>query len=872
MARTPLFCIVLAVSLLIAADAPGQPNGRRSLRGHVPAAAARSAALGRLDAARRLRLAVGLPLRDPAALDELLGQLYDPGSPQYRRFLTPDEFTARFGPTEQQYQTLIDFARTNGLTIAGTAGNRAILDVSGSVADIERVFGVTLRLYRHPSEARNFFAPDREPTVDAGLPILDISGLDDFVIPHPMNLKATPLSQVVSGATPYAGSMGGYYIGNDFRAAYAPGVALTGTGQSVGLFELDGYDASDIASYESLAGLTNSPLPTLQNLLVDSVSGNPGYSGMPGAVTEVTLDIEMTMAMAPGLSKVIVYEGNSPDDVLNCMATNNQARQLSSSWGFSVDATTETLFQRFAAQGQSFFQASGDSGAWSSGATPPSDSTNLTIVGGTDLSTSSTNGPWSGETTWSGSSGGVSTIYSIPAWQQGVSMASNQGSTVKRNAPDVAMVADQIFIVTGGSQQVASGTSVSTPLWAAFTALVNQQAAAAGRPAVGFVNPAIYSIGKGPGYAADFHDITTGNNFNAGSPSRFSAVAGYDLCTGWGTPNGINLIVNLATPDFLGVLPGAGFSASGAPGGPFTPSSLAFTLTNSGAASLTWSMSNLPPWLVASPASGTLAAGAGTGVTVSLNAYASTLAPGQYSATVAAVDVATGVAQFRTFSLAVTAPQTVQNGGFETGDFSNWTLVGSDYPDNFVFPANNWVIPHSGTNVAMLGQQGLPLGTLSQTLTTVPGQVYLLSFWLDSPDGLTPNAFQASWNGSTLLNLANLPTLGWTNPVFLVSAAGTSSILQFGFRNDNSYLGLDDVSVVPVTPPVFLVALSPGNAVGFTWNAMSGLAYQVQYTTNLSQPDWINLGGPIQATNGFLNASDTIGSGPHRFYRLFLLP
>ena len=86
------------------------------------------------------------------------------------------------------------------------------------------------------------------------------------------------------------------------------------------------------------------------------------------------------------------------------------------------------------------------------------------------------------------------------------------------------------------------GTSCAAPLWAGFTALVNQQAAAAGQATVGFLNPALYAIGKGASYTSNFHDITTGNNFSSSSPSKFSAVAGYDLCTGWGTPNGTNLI------------------------------------------------------------------------------------------------------------------------------------------------------------------------------------------------------------------------------------------------------------------------------------------------------------------------------------------
>ena len=158
------------------------------------------------------------------------------------------------------------------------------------------------------------------------------------------------------------------------------------------------------------------------------MSGNPGYSGVHNAETEVTLDIDMAIAMAPGLSSVIVYEGSSPNDVLNCMATNDAAKQLSCSWSFGINSTTENIFQTYQTQGQSFFAASGDNGAYSRQESPsPCDDPNVTIVGGTSLSTSSTNGPWSSETTWSGSSGGISTSYAIPNYQTNVSVAPEPG-------------------------------------------------------------------------------------------------------------------------------------------------------------------------------------------------------------------------------------------------------------------------------------------------------------------------------------------------------------------------------------------------------------------------------------------------------------
>jgi subtilase family serine protease len=150
---------------------------------------------------------------------------------------------------------------------------------------------------------------------------------------------------------------------------------------------------------------------------------------------------------------------------------------------------------------------------------------------------------WYGGGGYWGSSGGISTRSSIPVYQQGISMASNAGSTTQRNVPDVALTATGIWVnYFHGLSGSFGGTSCAAPLWAGFTALVNQQAANNGQPSVGFMNPALYQIAKGSAYASCFHDITSGNSFSAGSPSEFSAVAGYDLCTGLGTPNGMNLI------------------------------------------------------------------------------------------------------------------------------------------------------------------------------------------------------------------------------------------------------------------------------------------------------------------------------------------
>jgi hypothetical protein len=800
---------------------------RQMLPGHRPVAWLRLAPGDRVPSTNHLRLAIGLPLRNAEALTNLLRELYDPASNRYRQYLTPEQFTASFGPTEKDYQATIAFAQANGLTVTGIHPNRVLLNVDGSVGDIERAFRVKLRTYPHPTEVRTFFAPDSEPSVELGVAVLHISGLDNFTIPRPMNLQPMPAGESSLGTPRLGSGPNGAFMGRDFRAAYVPDTTLTGAGQSLGLFELDGYYASDIAAYKSQAELPDVPL---ENVLVDGFNGIPRGRGPGTGNEEVALDIEMAISMAPGLARVLVYEGSPTasgaglNNILNRMATDNRARQLSCSWGFDIDANTQQIFQQYAAQGQSFFLAAGDNGAFAGPPQQPSDNPYITVVGGTVLTTSSS-GAWASESVWNGSGGGISATYPLPDWQQGLDMSRNQGSTAMRNLPDVAMVGRNIWLLADrGGALAVNGTSISAPLWAGFTALVNEQAAANGQPSVGFVNPALYAIGKGASYLTSFRDITTGNNTNSDSPDRFFAVPGYDLCTGWGSPNGTNLINALLAlpPDALLVTSPLGFTALGPAGGPFNVTALTYSLTNLGSAPLNWTLVNTSAWLTVTPANGSLTPGGPTAtVPVMLNSAASNLLLGTYSATVSFLNQNSGAAQARQFSLLV------GNAGFETGDFGNWTF-NADSSVNFVnsidrgqFRGGNTTIPgvadelfvHSGIYGAFLGQN-TSLGFISQAVPTEPGQSYLVSFWLSNPTNGVPNEFRATWGSTVLFDQIDLDHFGWTNLQFSTTATDTSTVLEFAFRNDLNAFGLDDVQVQRVTTVAPAIALSGNLAFG----------------------------------------------------------
>jgi subtilase family serine protease len=531
-----------ATLCLAAATAQESLRLRPILTSHVPEAVARRVApvVGHLPAAQRLSLAISLPLRNEADLDSVLEQIYDPQSSSFHKYLSVQEFADRFGPTATDQAAVVRFAEANGLTVIEKAGNRMVVDVEGPASSIENAFHVALGVFQHPTENRTFYAPDREPTVDLDVPVLHISGLDNFTLPRAKNVKTTVDASTVksTGSGP-----GGQFIGSDMRAAYYGSGSLNGAGQSVGLFEFAGYQVSDVNTYfKNLHQSLNVP--------IRGVSVNGASLTCPPQScddSEQALDIEMAIAMAPGLSQVVVYVGNSDVSIFNQMASDNTSKTLSCSWGWSDNETLlDPIFKEMAAQGQTVFVASGDQGSSTAADVVwPADDPYIVSVGGTDLTTKTAGGAWSSETGWNGSAGMPSkNNIPIPSYQKlaGVVTTANKASKTLRNIPDVAAESNtnqySCFdgICTGGS----GGTSYAAPQWAAFTAMINQQAVSKGKATVGFLNPALYAIGTGKSFSSDFHDILSGSN------GKYSAVKGFDLVTGWGSPNGANLINALA--------------------------------------------------------------------------------------------------------------------------------------------------------------------------------------------------------------------------------------------------------------------------------------------------------------------------------------
>ena len=598
MNRRLVVFLLTAVAFVSGVNVVCQAESQSLLTRHVREATLNGQAplVGRLPVTQSMQIDVVLALRHQPELEDFLKELYDPLSSSYRHFVTPSEFTARFGPSQEDYDAVVGFAKANGFTVLGGSRDSMELQLKGSVAVIEKAFHVTMGVYQHPTENRTFYAPDREPTADLPFQLWHISGLDNYSIPRPALVHSDfqVKSETVKGSCP-----GSTYCGSDMRAAYYGSGPLNGDGQTLGLLEYSGYDIADLNNYFKNTGQTdNVPVIGISTDGTDLFCENGSNCD-----AEQILDMTQSISMAPAMAGLYVYVGSTDTAILGAMSTNSPLNaQLSASWTWSPPdpSTDDPYFMKFSAQGQNYFNAAGDSGSYSPLGEPtwPSLSQYVTCVGGTDLQTTGPGGAWASETAWVDGGGGWTSggDLTIPAWQQlpGVIDAANKGSTKYRNAPDVSAESNFDFYVceNGKCGGGWGGTSFATPMWAGFLALVNQQLVEGGSPTLGFINPAVYNIGVSSNYDSDFHDITSGSN-------GYPAVTGYDLATGWGSPTGPNLINALA-----GAV-GPSFALSASPGsvtiiqGNSGTSTITVTPENGFSGSVTLSASGLPSGVTA---------------------------------------------------------------------------------------------------------------------------------------------------------------------------------------------------------------------------------------------------------------------------------
>jgi hypothetical protein len=779
-------CLIqwLGISLILALAASGQAQVARVVPGHVVSVTRQLPAVDELPATNRLHLFLGLPLRNQFELNALLEDLHDPASTNFHHWLTPEDFTGRFGPTEEDYQKVVHYAGQHGFTVTHTHANRMMVNVDAPVSEIEKTFQIKLHRYQHPTESRLFYAPDSEPTVETNIPILHIAGLDNYSLPHRFNTPLRPLATGTNSIVAYASGSGpgGNFMGKDFRTAYVPGVTNTGAGQYIAIVDVGGpYYPLDVYMYETNAGLSTNTVVT--NILT---SGGTGIA--PTNIIdegEEVLDIDMAMSMAPGAT-ILNYEGEG-HNVFNQIAIDNKAKQMTLSYGFGIDAIIQQIFQQFVAQGQAMSQASGDGGADLDGGTGLTGAPYSTIVGGVSLATSGAGGPWQSNPTWGGSGGGISG-YGIPTWQQGINMTTNLGSVSFRNYPDVAMPADNIFTVYKDGTVIGGtgGTSAASPLWAGFMALVNQQAATEGKPAVGFINPAIYAIGKGSHtiYTNCFHDVTTGNTFNGHNALRYQAYPGYDLCTGWGTPMGSNTITALAgagTNDFVFYPSQAVFTLL--PGGSAN-GTITMTGMNGLAGSASFSISGFPSAITAAVAPITT-----TNATSFTLATTSNTVPGSYSGTL------TGTLGGLTHAVALTVvvnrpvpgsgPVNLAQFYNRTGIYTDGQTFGSGIDSSGYAFSGNLLGRNLSWNGLLfgLGAPNIPdvVYCAGQTINLTAGRFNTLQMLATGVQGSQTGIFTITYTDNSSLTVTQQFS-DWANPQ---SYPGESTVVTMPYRDSS---------------------------------------------------------------------------------------
>ncbi|EIL97235.1 S53 family peptidase [Rhodanobacter thiooxydans] len=486
-----------------------QPPGAHYLGRHAPDAS----------------LDVTLVLRRRSPLDMV--------APPSSQAIRHADFEARYGVDPDDLDRLRSFGRQHGLQELACEPARRTLHLRGTVQALQRAFGVQLGRYELTSGGVVYVGSAQAPTLPDPA-VIAVLGLDRRPVARPHFRVAQ--AQPVNTYTPL--QVGQLY---DFPAG------ADGSGQVIAIIELGGgYRQADLDTYFSSLGLAT---PAITAVSIASGSNQPGGA----ADAEVMLDIEIAGALAPAAKLAVYFAPNTDQGFYNAISqaahdSSLPATAMSISWGAPEDSwvtasrdAMETALEDAAALGVTVTAAAGDSGS-SDGASDgqphvdfPAASPSVLACGGTKLLASG--GAISSEVTWNetaanegATGGGVSAVFALPAWQAGAAVPATAGGFAGRGVPDVAGNADPLtgYAVRVDSQdEVVGGTSAVAPLWAALVARLGQQL---GHP-LGAVQAALYDLG-----GAAFHDITQGDN------GSYAAGAGWDACTGLGSPDGQALL------------------------------------------------------------------------------------------------------------------------------------------------------------------------------------------------------------------------------------------------------------------------------------------------------------------------------------------
>ncbi|KVF80263.1 peptidase S53 [Burkholderia vietnamiensis] len=487
-----------------------------------------------MSATAPVHIALVLKLNDQAGLKHFLQQARTAGSASFGAVLTSAQIAAQYAPTSGQVAIVKDYLSGKGFTNIKVAGNNMMVEADAPASVVSDVFQTTLVPVAMADGTRAHIntTPETVPDPINGV-VQDVLGLDSATRLRPNFVRASSAAAATtSNASPTVSAVAVGHNPTQFPAIYSVGSTPTAAGTTVGIIAVGDVTQPviDLATFES-----NNQLPAVPVSVV--------HAGLPSTDTsanlEWSLDSQSIVGMSGGLKQLNFYVARSFawSDIavaINRAVSDNAARVINISIGgcenWAPTAAIDTLFQLAVAQGQTFSVSSGDSGSVAYGCTGtsvqyPATSPYVVAVGGTTLYTNG-NGGYAGEAAWGGSGGGISGIEPIPAWQSNVPALRGRAF---RGMPDIAFDADPnsgAVVVVGGQLEIVGGTSLSAPLFAATWARMLSGACAT---SLGFAAPTLYSAQATT--PSIFRDISNGTN------GAYSASAGWDFVTGWGTPN-----------------------------------------------------------------------------------------------------------------------------------------------------------------------------------------------------------------------------------------------------------------------------------------------------------------------------------------------
>jgi hypothetical protein len=581
-----------------------------------------AALVAHYDPIQKLRLSVVLTPPHWQEEQKFIEQLHDKKSPLFHKYLTAEQFAARFSPSVADEQVVAAWADSAGFTVTQRYPSRLIVDVEAPAGVIERALGVKINKYQ--LGAKSFYSNDRDPALPSHLSgiIQSVRGLNSFERPEPVKSHGVAVARpdytpgpTVTVATAAHGAataklsealksdarsttpqfLNGFYSPTDlyssqaydYQALYNQGHCCNPNGNAGGspvessivIAAFGDLDYNDIAAYHN-------QFPYLaynvQKVIVDGGYTCNNSSGPDLNCLETTLDTEFALSMANSFgsyldtAKVWVYEGGGSDvSLFTRIMTDGNARVMSTSWGCSdgqcysdaAMAADHTVFASMAAQGWTLIAASGDQG--STGACNdalavvfPASDPYVVAAGGTELAIDPYTGNFVSEVAWTGGTapgscasnngggtGGLSSYFPAPSYQAGLGVGN-------RATPDISLNAyyGQAMIY-GGNLYYPGGTSIVGPELAGFFAQENAYLLSIGNACgpsgssacapLGAANPYLYGslLQTAPHYP--FYDVTSGCNSNditlAYGLGFYCAQSGYDLATGWGSANMLQL-------------------------------------------------------------------------------------------------------------------------------------------------------------------------------------------------------------------------------------------------------------------------------------------------------------------------------------------